>query len=104
MNRIECPHCNKPTISWWRKQFLGPARSISCPECDAKLSVARKSLVPAVIGMMLVVYSANKVGLIFLLLLPVIGIYHQFFVPLEVRVRPMNERLAELVGSESAEK
>lgn len=35
-----CPNCDEPTISYWRKQFLGPARSIRCSSCNAKISVS----------------------------------------------------------------
>ena len=113
MKRLNCPHCNNPTISWWRKQFLGPARRIRCPECSAKISVARKSSYPAIVASVIAFVSVGYFGaeirrlvgfagattLITLFLL-VLGIYHHFFVPLEVRARPRSERVAELLGSE----
>ena len=41
-----CPNCHEPTISFWRKQFLGPARTIRCSNCSARISVDwRMSLV-----------------------------------------------------------
>lgn len=118
MSKIQCPHCNRPTISFWRKQFLGPARRISCPECAAKISVSWKSFWPIVIALTLPgilqlfigeeirrsvghPLSLALVVLYFLFIMAIIIPYHHFFVPLEVRARPMNERVAELVGSES---
>lgn len=39
MSPHNCPNCHEPTISFWRKQFLGPARSIRCSNCSARISV-----------------------------------------------------------------
>jgi len=43
LNPYKCPNCNEPTISFWTKQFLGPARSIRCRNCEAKISVGWKT-------------------------------------------------------------
>ena len=116
MKKLDCPHCNNPTIGWLRKQFLGPARRISCPECTAKISVPWKSIYPTIVALMMVFaflayfgaeirsllgfpYATMFTAVPFVL---AIGIYHHFFVPLEVRARPRSERIAELLGSEGA--
>ena len=39
MKKCECPSCGKATIPFWQKQFLGPARTITCSGCGARLSV-----------------------------------------------------------------
>ena len=114
MTKLDCPHCNNPTISWLRKQFLGPARTISCPECAAEISVSWRSIYPTIVVLIVmfatlsyfrqelrhllgIEYATTFVALPFLL---AFAIYHHFFVPLEVRVRPSSERMAELLDSE----
>ena len=114
MKKIDCPHCKRPTISWWRKQFLGPALRINCPECAAKISVSRKHSYPVIVALVAVfgsltyfhaeirsllgfAYSTTFAAVPFVL---AIAIYHQLFVPLEVRARPKNERVAELRDAE----
>ena len=39
MKACTCPNCGKPTIPFWQKQFLGPAGSITCAACGARLGV-----------------------------------------------------------------
>ena len=39
MKMYECPNCGELTFSYWQKQFLGPARTIRCRACDARVSV-----------------------------------------------------------------
>ena len=34
-----CPHCNAPTVTFWQKNTLGPARSIECSSCHGKVTV-----------------------------------------------------------------
>ena len=36
----ECPWCDKKAFSFWEKQTLGPARSISCAACKRKVGVS----------------------------------------------------------------
>lgn len=36
----DCPHCGKPALSFWRKSFLGPARSSPCQSCSKRVSVS----------------------------------------------------------------
>lgn len=117
MKKFDCPHCNKPTISWWRKQFLGPIRGTRCRECDAEISVSWKSSYPSIVAVVVVfaslmyfgpeirgffgfAYATSLSALPFLL---AIGIYHHFLVPLVVKARPRSERVAELTGSENRE-
>ena len=49
-------------------------------------------------------WGAALTVLFFMLVLVIIGAYHQFFVPLEVRAKPRKERIAELLGSEDVGK
>ena len=112
MVKLECPHCRQTSISWWRKQVLGPARTISCPDCAASISVSWKHAIPIIITPVLAVLFIGFIGpiirdqvapawafalngLVVVLTLVVIGIYHHFLVPLEVRVRPLAERLGD---------
>ena len=113
MVKLECPHCRHASIGWWRKQVLGPARTISCPNCAASVSVSWKHAAPIIVAPVLVGVFLGFVGpiireqftpdwrfalnaLVIVLALIVIGVYHHFLVPLEVRSRPPAERLAEL--------
>lgn len=40
MNPLDCPACGKTCLSAFRKVFLGPARSVACANCGARVSVA----------------------------------------------------------------
>ncbi len=49
-----CPYCNQEAFSFWRKSFLGPARTAECRSCGRKVSVSWVSLlgmVPLLAGM-----------------------------------------------------
>lgn len=35
-----CPSCGAPTITFWQKQLLGPAKTIRCSNCNARISVS----------------------------------------------------------------
>jgi hypothetical protein len=39
MQLLECPHCHQPSISIWRKMWLGPAASAKCSSCGGAVSV-----------------------------------------------------------------
>ena len=39
-----CPYCNQEAFSFWRKSFLGPARTAACGSCGRKVSVSWVSL------------------------------------------------------------
>src|SRR5688572_433604 len=39
MKSYACPSCGKPTFSYVQKHFLGPARTIKCAVCGARVSV-----------------------------------------------------------------
>jgi len=39
MTKLNCPHCEKPGISYTQKMFLGPARRTSCKLCHKKIGV-----------------------------------------------------------------
>lgn len=36
---LNCPHCEKPSISFMRKSFLGPGVPTTCKECSGKVGV-----------------------------------------------------------------
>jgi hypothetical protein len=40
MKAYACPACGEPTIGFWQKHTLGPARSITCRNCKARVSVS----------------------------------------------------------------
>jgi hypothetical protein len=39
MKTHACPACGESVFSYWQKCMLGPARSIACRECGARVSV-----------------------------------------------------------------
>jgi hypothetical protein len=39
MQNYECPHCHQATISFWRRQFMGPVTPAACSNCGAKVYV-----------------------------------------------------------------
>lgn len=45
MNKISCPHCEKPGISSVRASFLGPAFPATCRSCGKKVGVPYWSIV-----------------------------------------------------------
>jgi len=66
MAKLICPHCGKPGIAAWRKQFLGPARSIACDACGGRVSVPMSSLLaalPIVAGILLGSQFGNPAAL-----------------------------------------
>ena len=93
--KLVCPNCEKPNIGFWRKQFLGPARSIVCSLCGARVSVSTVRFLPILLlvvawfplvrmlGLMEYGLASYGGSLVFLLL--VIGPYQHYLVPLVVR-------------------
>jgi len=39
MKNFACPSCQKPTISFWRRQIIGPTAPAECSNCGADVSV-----------------------------------------------------------------
>jgi hypothetical protein len=63
--KLECPNCHKPTIPFWRKQLLGPAIAMTCPECDGKVGVPMSSLlalIPFIAAFIAAQYVTSKVA------------------------------------------
>ncbi len=52
MPRYRCPKCGEVSFSFWRKQFLGPMRKISCARCGAKVTV------PWMMSTLVIVFAA----------------------------------------------
>ena len=38
----KCPHCDTDSVSFWRKQILGPGRSIECQRCKKRVGVHKE--------------------------------------------------------------
>ncbi len=95
--KLDCPNCNSPAIGYWKKQFLGPARTIGCDHCGARVSVSAKHFLPILIlvigafpvfGMLgLMKHGLTSTASLFVLVLLITGVYQHFFVPLVVRSR-----------------
>jgi hypothetical protein len=39
MKNFECPSCHQPTISFWRRQIIGPTAPAQCSHCGAWVAV-----------------------------------------------------------------
>ena len=39
MHAIRCPHCGNPSMTFWSKLSLGPARKLKCRSCRKPVSV-----------------------------------------------------------------
>jgi prepilin signal peptidase PulO-like enzyme (type II secretory pathway) len=61
VGNLECPNCHQKTISLWRKMFLGPARSATCPSCGSRISVPFAAML-AVIPFLIAIIAAGMVG------------------------------------------
>jgi hypothetical protein len=98
--KLECPHCNEPSFTAWRKQTLGPARKIKCSVCGARVSVSTLHSIPMILMAMAAPIGIGLAGLKYgwlsaaavLVISSVILIsYYHFFVPLVVRSKPESE-------------
>jgi hypothetical protein len=85
--KLECPNCHKPTIPFWRKQLLGPAIAMTCPECGGKVGVPMSSLLailPFVVAFVAAQYLNSTVASYALLIagfLVMACLFH-FYIPL----------------------
>ena len=95
--RLKCPKCGCASIGFWRQQFLGPARTIRCNACGARVSISWIYYIPvlvliAAIGVtsVLGVWPSELFrflavsALIFLAM----SVYLHYLVPLVVRSSP----------------
>lgn len=98
--KLECPNCNQPSFSAWRKQTLGPARKIKCRMCGAGVSVSTLYSIPMIIMAMATPVGIGLAGLnygwipaaaVLAVSAVVLGSYQQFVVPLVVRSKPEDE-------------
>lgn len=94
---LTCPNCGQRSISAWRKQFVGPLRTICCPNCNATISVGWLQsailngvlvLFPIILMVLVINKGFVKAAIFALLALPVVGAYQHFLVPLKVRSLP----------------
>ncbi len=98
---LKCPNCQKPSIGFWQKQFLGPARTIDCSLCGVRVSVSTLHFIPILLFLIFGIPILRKLGLMeygfasyagalaFYLL--VIGSYQHYLVPLVVRYQRTNK-------------
>lgn len=82
-----CPYCGQEALSFWRKSFLGPARTAACGSCGRRISVAWLGIlgvVPLFAGMMALAWSGGSWLGILALVLGVLGTFafHEWLVPL----------------------
>ena len=92
--KLPCPNCKKPSISAWRKQFIGPGRAIGCNACGARVSLSTIHAVPALmmgfaypVLALVALLDAGVPGLVLVsaLALGSLGLYQHYLVPLVVR-------------------
>jgi len=98
--KLVCPNCEKPSFSMWRKQTLGPGRTINCGLCGASISVSRIHYIPTLllvaafpvfVIIALLKYGLAATGGIIALTFLLAGLYQHYLVPLVVRSQPANE-------------
>ncbi|MDJ0938643.1 MAG: hypothetical protein QNJ00_02635 [Woeseiaceae bacterium] len=91
--KLTCPNCNKPSFSAWRKQLIGPGRTMLCEHCGARVSLSKLHAVPAL--MMGFAYPVLAIlalaeagfpglGIVTVLSLGSMGLYQHYLVPLVV--------------------
>jgi hypothetical protein len=39
MKNFECPNCHQHTISFWRRQIVGPTSPVTCSNCGAEIGI-----------------------------------------------------------------
>jgi len=90
---FECPSCNKKTISKSSKFWIGPIRSITCKNCNAKVSVPYSSLflLTLYLALMLIIPKMRMNLIAILVMIVVIFVAYIYlnykYVPLEVKLR-----------------
>ena len=90
MEKLECPKCHQKTVPVWRKMRLGPAKSVTCPNCGSRIGVPFAAML-AVIPFLIAIIAAGMVGSLALkVVLLVVGFLallwiHYKFVPLTVK-------------------
>jgi hypothetical protein len=62
MQKLECPHCHERTISFWRKQWLGPGSTTACQSCGGKVSVPGSASWLAMAPFFIAVAVAPRLG------------------------------------------
>ena len=55
-----CPHCHAPSISFWRKQILGPVSSTTCASCKRKVGVPFGIAMLALAPFVVAIVAANS--------------------------------------------
>lgn len=56
---LQCPICDQPGISTWKKIFIGPGRTIVCSNCGNKVSIPYSSLLYALPAFAALAYFAS---------------------------------------------
>ena len=96
-DQLACPNCKQPSFSAWRKQLMGPGRTISCRRCGARVSVSKIHSIPALLVVAafpivaiaaLLEYGIAVTGGVIIFILLIAGLYQHYFVPLVVRSKP----------------
>ena len=94
---LKCPNCDRPSIGYWQKQFLGPGRTIPCKLCGARISVSWIHFLPVLLIVaafpVLSAFGLLEHGLapflaVAAILLLAIAVYQHYVVTLVVRSRP----------------
>ena len=90
MKKLPCPHCQAPEIPGLTKLTLGPGRTIACPKCGGAISVPWTTLLLLLpfMGAMGIARTSSSLPLkaiVWVLMLGVVVVILQFFVPLQAR-------------------
>lgn len=90
MTKLQCPRCDKPAMSAWRKMSMGPAMPVKCAACGKRVGVPWSSMltmtpfIAALLGAAFIEPLAGKV-LVFITGFAVMSVIHVRWVPLVPR-------------------
>lgn len=57
--KLDCPHCQLPALSGWRKLALGFARSVPCQSCGLRVTVSSPAALAAMLPSLGVVLAVS---------------------------------------------
>ncbi|SNS77422.1 hypothetical protein SAMN05446037_102061 [Anaerovirgula multivorans] len=87
---FKCPHCDKKTISLWKKLFLDPRYKYECKECGGYINIPYYTLIVFGVISLIIVYIIsvvlNKGWIYTLFILALVAIIYEVIVLLFVPI------------------
>ena len=92
MDKLKCPHCDQPGITFFQKMCLGPIFSTKCKSCGQKVGVPYKAvLAVTIVPLLMLVYVSTLIEQVIIWVIlwgagSIIMLFiHMKYVPLEAR-------------------